>query len=889
MEETAIRTLSRDPALLLKATAPRVVRGFLDRERLQLSRLEVDGAHVTVLLAPAGFGKTSQLNQWRREVLARGGLAFWYTLDSRDDPLRLVSGLTRSAQSTCGKLGFADPVVEWIEARDDAQEAMTGWLAEIAELSVEVLLLLDDTHLLPTPARREVLSYLLGNAPANLHIALAARPTGALVASGTLSTAKVTHVTASDLRFRPDETLTVLSAAMGSGGDVEAGVHLHELIEGWPLGVQLAVAALKRGGDLEGLLGAATADIRRYFVDAVIDRQPADAINMLIRLADFDVIHADLCPAVLERSDLAQELLRLRDETPLLLQAEDSDWMRMHPLAREILRERLNHLPKEERLAMSQRACAWYVGHGLYEEAAHHAFIAGDVETAISLVERSSHQMTAQGRSAAVLAWYQRLRPDELQQRPGFWAPVAWALAMSDRHAEAQPLIDLILAQPELAIGARFEANLIAGVAAIFADRTDRLAAILEKWPEPPPEARPDETPVHCNLKAFLALYRGQPDQARLESSRIANLDRTQAYSPVSYAFADYITGLSYLWEGRCALAHQELRPALIRAEERLGRCHPVTCLLAALLAHANWECGRSADIAGLLAGRLAMLKRHGLPDAVISAYTVLARIADQEGRQDQALDFLESLYAIGQAQAMPRLQATAQLELVRLHARRGRTETVLELNAQLDTLLRDHCAQIRETSLIPWADLLADLGRAYALLAKDNTPSIAGALEAAESAAALAASMKRGRDAVESRLLRAEALRRQGSGDASAVRAEGMSLALAGGMLQLLREAGERAEVVGVRSSVAPDRSEPSPALTAKQQQVRATALLTAKEREILSLLSGNLSNKEIALAMDLSEDTIKWHMKNLLSKLNAGSRKHALARARQLGLFED
>lgn len=877
---------SRDPALLLKSTPPRAVRGFLDRERLQLSRLEVGGAQVTILLAPTGFGKTTQLNQWRRESLARGGLAFWHTLDSRDDPLRLVRGLTRSAQIACGKRGFAQPIIEWIEACPEAQEAMTGWLAEVAELSVEVLLLLDDADLLPTPARKEVLSYLLGNAPANLHIAIAARPTGALLASGTLSTAKVTRVTASDLRFRLDETLTVLSSVTGKGCDLEAGVELHELTEGWPLGVQLAVAALSRSGDLQGLLGAATADIRRYFVDALIDRQPVDTVRMMIQLADFDVIHLDLCSAVLGDSGLAQELLRLRDETPLVLQAEDSDWMRMHPLAREILHERLAQLPEAERFDMSHRACAWYISHGLYEEAARHAFIAGDVETAISLVERSSHQMTSQGKSAAVLAWYQRLNPEEVERYPGLWAPVAWALVMGDRHPEALLLINLILAQPHLTTGDRFEADLIAAVAAVFADRTDHLAVLLERWPEPLPQAHPDETPIYYVLKALLNLFHGQPDQARLDLGRIASLNQSQVYSPISYAFSDFSVGLSYLWEGRYALALQELRPALARAEERLGRRHPVTCMLAALLAKACWESDTREDIAALLAGRLTVLEHQGLPDALIAAYTVLAQVAEYEGRQDQALDLLESLQAIGQAQGIPRLQATAQFELVRLHAKHGRSETALELDRQLYVLLRDHCAHISDTSLVPRTELLTALAHTHALLGNNDSSALTEALKTTESAVVLAASLRRGRETVEARLLRAEVLRRQGSSDASAVLAEAISLAQAGGMMRLLNETS-----IGRNTSVATPSSKQSETpvpLASTGQLVRAAALLTLKEREVLSLLSRNLSNKEIALAMDVGEETIKWHMKNLLSKLNAGGRKHAVARARMLGLID-
>lgn len=876
----------RNPALLLKATPPRAVRNFLDRDRLKLKRLEVSGTHVTALLAPVGFGKTTQLAHWQRQALARGAMTVWYTLDTRDEPMRLLRGLAFSAQMMAsGKRAFGESFMRWIDGRSDPHEAATGWLAEIVALAGETLLLLDDVDLLPASARTQVLTYLLGNAPPNLHIALAARPTSGLMAGGALSMTPVMRVMASDLRFRMDETLAVLSSALGAQRSPEAGVRLHELTEGWPLGVQLAVAALHRSGDLEGLLTAATADIRRYFIDTAIDRQAPDATRLLVRLAQFDSIHPELCAAVLGRKEVAQELVRLQDETPLLLRAEGSDWMRLHPLARDALRERLAQLPHAERQAMSRKASAWYAEHDLNEEAAQQSFLAGDIDTAISLVERSTYRMTIHGRSAAVLAWYQRLSPEEINEHPGFWAAVAWALAMSERHAEAQPLIDRILAQPDLPIALRFEADLIAVTAAAFADHIDVMNELLGRWPEAPPQARPGEVILLLLSQGFSSLYHGQPDQARLHWSRITTVDHVEGYSPVSSGFTDFGVGLSNLWEGRYALAEQMLRPALTRAEQRMDRHHPVTCMLAALLAHACCEGGQSAEPRALLAGRLETLEQHGLPDAIVAAYIALARVAEQEGRQDQALSLLDALRAIGEKRALPRMQAAAQCELVRLHAQHGRADAAQLQSAQLDALIRSRSLHVA-ADFLSWLELHAHLARAYAALARDDAACLPRALQAIDAAARSAALIKRGGEAAVLGMLRAEALRRQGASDARRVRSEAISLAEAHGMMRLLREQNARQHPATTPAATDDEKivtSDPA------NPSLRSTGLLTAKEREVLTLLSRNLSNKEIALAMGISDQTIKWHMKNLFNKLNAAGRKHAVARARLLGLAEE
>jgi LuxR family maltose regulon positive regulatory protein len=302
--------------------------------------------------------------------------------------------------------------------------------------------------------------------------------------------------------------------------------------------------------------------------------------------------------------------------------------------------------------------------------------------------------------------------------------------------------------------------------------------------------------------------------------------------------------------------------------------------MLAAALAQAHWECARHDEALSLLAGRLDTLQRFGLPDTLMAAYRTLARIAETEKRQAQALSLLDTLRALGRARGQLRVQVLAQAELVRLHARHGRAETASTLSAELGALLRGR--RTGTPALFqPWLDLQTEIARAQALLAHDGTARLPEVLQAAEAATALAQALKRDADLVEARLLRAEALRRDGSAEARAVFDEALSLAEAEGQLRVLRDQGRDA-------MAAPEPPAPSPqAETQASAAPPPNSLLTGKEREVLLLLERNLSNKEIALALAVSEQTVKWHVKNLFQKLNAGSRKHAVARARLLGLL--
>jgi LuxR family maltose regulon positive regulatory protein len=318
----------------------------------------------------------------------------------------------------------------------------------------------------------------------------------------------------------------------------------------------------------------------------------------------------------------------------------------------------------------------------------------------------------------------------------------------------------------------------------------------------------------------------------------------------------------------------------LLRSEQRLARQNPVSCILASLLAEACFELGQTEESRALLAGRLNTIEEYGHPIALISAYMTMARIADQEGRQDQALSLLDALCAIGEKRAMLRLQVAAKCEITRLHARHGRAETSQQQCGQLESLLREERQQ-QPKPLTLWLELQSLLARTYSSLAVGSQSELSEAVQTADAVAHLAAKIKRDGDAVEAKFLRAEALRRQGAEEAPKVRSEAISLATASGAKRLLLEQDARTES---RSSTTA-----APAASAGEHSpFRRSGLLTAKEREILVLLSRNLSNKEIALALTVSEQTVKWHVKNLFNKINAGSRKHAVARARLLRLID-
>ncbi|MFO1273106.1 MAG: LuxR C-terminal-related transcriptional regulator [Rubrivivax sp.] len=880
--------------LLLKVMPPRVPRHLVTRSRLLSDDPRLAGQPVVLVQAPAGFGKTSLLAQWRLEHLARGAVVAWLLAQPQDSPARLVQALALAVRSGAARPGFGHTLLE--SPALGGIEGVTLWLAELAQTALDVVLFVDEVERLPDDSR-EVLAYLLRNAPPNLRVVLAARSDCRLPIDDLIDYGQCALVGPAQLRLQLAETLELVRKRFGTRIDDDAAAHLHDLTEGWPLGLQLVLSAIGSGGDgrVAALTpGAQGGALREHFVDLLLAQLDAADVAFLTDIAMLDALHPALCQAVSGRDDAAALLARLVRDTPVFVAGEGSEWLRMHSVARGLLRERFAALPAEERAPLHARAADWLAGQGLLEAAAGHALAAGQADRAYELAERSLYEsLMTRGQQGSVLEWMSRLPAGELDRRPRLLLAAAWSLALSERHDEAGRLVERILAHPEVDAPLQCECALILSGAAIFADDPDRFAALHDPWGEAPPLDDPLRLKIHVNRSAYRLLLAGEPAMARL---RMQQAQPAAAQPALAYVggWGDLVVGLSFLWEGQVLLAEKQLRPALAKAESELGRRSAFATMLGALLAAAVWERNQPAEATALLANRLDVLERSGLPEAVLLGYRTAARAAVAQGAENRALELLGAMHAVGVSRRLPRLCIASLADQVRLHARRFRPETCRELCARIDALLAEP-----GTPQGPlWrrsVDLLREVAQSHAAVAAQQWRS---ALEPLARAERLARQLKQGRLHIELLGLRAYALDRCGERSAELLR-EAAGLAETFGLLRVFDDAhpalGDWARQVLAAPGdtaragplAAPMRA-PSPPPDTQRLRSQPSMALTPKEREILELLTRNLSNKEIGLAMQVGEATIKWHMKNLFAKLDAGTRKQVVQRARILGLLE-
>ncbi|SCX66063.1 LuxR C-terminal-related transcriptional regulator [Variovorax sp. EL159] len=874
--------------LLLKVTPPRVPRHLVSRARLLSSAEALRDCAVLVVQAPSGFGKTSLLAQWRLEYLSLGLPVAWVSAQSHDDPGRLVQSLALALRAAMGRPAFGRGVLE--DDRPGNLASVTALLCELTQAALNVVLVIDEADRLPA-ASREALAYLLRNAPPNVRRLIAARPDGRLDIEDLVAYGQCVEIGPAQLKFSLDETLQLVQARFGARVDRNMAARLHELTEGWPLGLQLAMTIISRGADAHAALSdmtAAAGELKGELVRLLLLNLDPDDRDFLVCIAALDLLHPDLCRAVSGTEDAAARLARLNNDTPVFAAAEGGDWLRMHALARDVLRQRFTALDAAEQVAVHARAAQWLAAHDLLDEAAKHALSAGQHQTAYELAERSLYEsLMRRGRQAAVIEWLAQLPADELDRRPRLMLAAAWTLASSERHEEAQRFVARILVQPDAGDALRCECALILGGAAVFADDPDHFVALHAPWAGTVPLTEPLLLQSHANRMAYRALLEGEPALARLRQQQAP---RGHSGHGINYIrrWSELVIGLSYVWEGQVLLAEQLLRPAVASAEAELGRRHRFSCNLAALLAAVAWERDLPGDAATLLADRLDVLEHSGMPESLLLAYRTAARIAAAEGAEHRALALLNALDAAGTARRLPRLRIASLAEQVRLHARHRRAQTCRELCERIDAQLADPA--LPQGPL--WrrsVEALRDEAHAQAAMAAGDWPDALAHLMRADDRAR---QLKQGGLHIELLGLRALALERSGQASQALIR-EAMDLARAYGLQRVFSDAHpDLGAWVGTLSAesaqpeitvaVTAPAPQPMPAPSATHGTV-----LTPKEGEVLTLLARNLSNKEIGRAMQVSETTIKWHVKNLFAKLDAGTRAQVVQRARILGLL--
>ena len=884
-------TADTTPLLATKLHAPRRRRGLVDRPRLAARFGDGrDRPALTLVSAPAGFGKTTLLTEWLADV----DRTAWFSIDAGDDePGVFWAYVIRALRSVAPDVGEAAAAI-LAAAPASIEPVLASLLNDLDALDGDLHLVLDDYHLVGAPEIHEGVAFLLEHLPPTAHLVVATRADPPLPLARLRARGELLEVRAADLRFTPDEARAYLNDAMGLSLGADDVTALGGRTEGWIAALQLAALSLRGRADTAAFIASFTGDDRfvvDYLVEEVLDRQPADVRAFLLRTSVLDRLTGPLCDAVTGGSD-GKATLESLDRANLFLVPLDSwrTWYRYHHLFAEMLRARLADAePREVVADLHRRASAWFAGDGDVPEAIAHAMAADDHERVAELVERAAPMLRRSRQEATLRRWLE-------------WLP--------DRVYADRPVLTIAL------VGARMSTGDLTGVAALLDSvepwlDSDRVPVVFDHEEM----ARlPAQVAVY---RAALALLAGDTAATLAHAHRaLALTDPTDHFRRGSAAA---IVGLVHWRLAELDAARERYRVAvreftdagfvpdvlgcslaLADIELALGRLGDAVRTYEAALALAGDQPGvrGAADmhvgLAEVMVERadLGAAARHlraagelgdyaGLPQNAYRRRVAAARLRHAEGDPAAALALLDEAAAVYNTDFLPSVRPIPALR-ARVHLAAGDVAAAARWADECGVSADDDLDYLREYEHATLARLL---------LARRDPDT---ALRLVDRLYAAADAGGRERAAIELLVLRALALDASGRREpAGAALAEALTRAEPEGYVRVFAD--ELPALAALLRAVPGDvagglaRRVLAAATEAAEAKPRPHDLvdeLSGRELDVLRLLRSDLSGPEIARELVVSLNTVRTHTKNIYAKLGVGTRRQAVRRADELGL---
>ena len=403
------------------------------------------GRRLTLISAPAGYGKTTLAIDW----INRLGLPLgWLSLDEADnDPRRFITYLIAALKQINEGIGQAASAMLQSPQPPPSEVMLTALVNEIAAVPQPFLLILDDYHVIHTPPIHQQLAFLLDHQPDNLHLVITTREDPLLPVSRLRARGQVLEIRQDDLRFTAEETAEFLKTVMGLDLSSDEIAALERRTEGWIAGLQLAALSMQGRDDLPGFIQAFTGSNRfilDYLIEEVFEKQSPDVKEFLLKTSILERLSGPLCDAVAEQTN-SQELLEVLEQANLFIVPLDQsrEWYRYHRLFADLLRHRLRASSFAEN-ELHQRASQWYENNDFSSDAIRHSLAAGDWEHAADLISANSDVMLKRGEVLTVIGWFQSLPEEILLSNPKLCFDYCWPLLLATQYDAAAPLLERV-------------------------------------------------------------------------------------------------------------------------------------------------------------------------------------------------------------------------------------------------------------------------------------------------------------------------------------------------------------------------------------------------------------------------------------------------------------
>jgi LuxR family maltose regulon positive regulatory protein len=911
--------------LTTKLYRPSPTTNLVTRPRLrqQLDEALRRGHPLILVVAPAGYGKTTLVTDWLRQTSIPTA---WLTLDEGDnDPVRFFSYVIAALQALDSQVGRS--LVETLHTIPQSPEAFVDPLInDLAAAKHPIILALDDYHVITSVLIQEAIVYLLDHVPPNLHLLVQTRVDPPFRLARLRVRGVMTEIRDRDLRFSAEEMTAFLNAVHGLNLPAEQIAALESRTEGWPAGIQLAALSLQglsaeRATQFIQAFSGSHHYVIDYLADEVLRRQSEEVQSFLLQTSILKRLSAPLCDAVTGQQG-SQALLELVERSNLFLAALDDQrqWYRYHPLFADLLRARLAEAHPDQVPVLHHRASMWYEQNELGPEAVVHALAAGDLERIVHLIEGRALAMMDASEWSTLAQWLDALPGEVLRRQPWLCIAQAWIRASDAQFDAASRFLgEAEVGQKALAddVSATDESRRLAGYAATLRTHMTSLQGDVEATVRHAQQAldllpQRDLATRSLVAKHLVVLLRVRGDlQAADQVLAEALADSRAARDRFATVFLEGQLALNQIARGELRSAYATCQEGLRIAEEhrqQVGRQLPAVTYVYPALSTVlrEWNDLQGAAQYARAGIEFSQQWRHAeeLEEDRTALAVALHALGGAEDLEDNRIALSLALLASGDADGGLRVIAAAKEGIPSLSS--WYAELIEHCEMRIQLALESQAAVegwARKRGLRTDGEPNLEGMRAYGLLARmlmlqGRWPE---ALSLLDRLLPLQEKSGAGRFVVEALVLKSLVLRSLGEKD-QALSSLGQALALAepegyvrtfvdegDAMRDLLRLALAEGVAPAYTAQLLAAFLGPAVPLQSGLEAVAGGLVepLSEQELRVLQLVASGMSNRETAQELYVTVGTVKKHLNNIFGKLGVKSRTQAVARARELNLL--
>jgi LuxR family maltose regulon positive regulatory protein len=877
------------------------------------------GGKLTLVSAPAGFGKTTLVSEWVRGC---DHPTAWLSLDKNDnDPSRFLIYLIAALQHIDADVGVDVQGALEESLSPHFETLLTRLISEIERLPEKSIIVLDDYHLIDSKPVHDIINFLIEYLPATIHLVISGRTDPPLPISRLRVQGDVNEVRTAQLRFSKNEVAAFFNDRMGFDLSSDGIAALETRTEGWIASLKLAALSMQGRDDWPEFIAKFSGSNRYvidYLVDEVMARQPEDVQTFLRRTSILERFCASLCEHVAGGSKGINIIDYLDRSNLFLIPLDDHrEWYRYHHLFADFLSQRLRGSEPDRIPELHRRASQWYQNEGLVDDAIQHALAAGDMEGATRLVDGIAADLVVRREAYKLVKFVEQLPSDLVQGYPMLCLWHAWALLFMGQLEKVEPALSFAEANPKKAPGVPNPGYMTTVRAYLANQQGDLLKSVhlSEQALEEMAAALPDRVTLMFRGAAVIWLglnhrLLGNLDKAKQLFTEAAQLNQKAGNYFAACASFEQLAGLAVI-RGQLLQALDFYRSGLELAQNRKDTGgKPQGSLIAAggpqlgvgtVLYQLNDLEGAAPHIQHS-ADLFELGDLWGRKDA----YTMLAYLRQAQGEFEASAELLSKVTAIIDTFIVRRsstsdLPSLAKLAILLSRGRPEMAHLLAEAHRRVENLGVHATDEVDFSSPAgyPREAVYSDL--ACLLIAKDRPadalPVLTRLLEAA-------ISMERHGDEIRYRVLMA--LAQHALGNTQTARdslRQAMILAEPQGYVRLFVEEGQpMAELLrfAISQDVSPDYASkllaafPKDVLGAipivEERTVNKQNLvepLSQREIEVLRLMAEGYKYKEIAERLVVSINTVRHHTRNVYGKLDANNRTQAIGIAKELDLL--